>query len=118
MILTLAFLVIGALKWAIIGVVLVGCGYAVAVSASYSCLPMVIAASSPESKHHKKLESLAVGLNMAGSGSSMIISNLTIGVIKDDRVGAINSFKGLVEEPKGCSFCMYFTRFYEVLIMT
>lgn len=46
---------------------------------------MVIAASAPEDEHqtHKKMEKLAVGMNMAGSGFSMIVSNLTIGVIKD-----------------------------------
>ena len=54
------------------------------MSASYSCLPMVIAASAPESSTvHKKMEKLAVGMNMAGSGFSMIVSNLTIGLIKD-----------------------------------
>ncbi|CAK9034754.1 Major facilitator superfamily domain-containing protein 1 [Durusdinium trenchii] len=83
--LMLAFLMIGAFQLAIFGVVLVGCGYAVAVSASYSCLPLVIAASAPQdTKNHKKFEKLAVGLNMAGSGFSMIVSNLTIGVIKDN----------------------------------
>ena len=55
------------------------------MSASYSCLPMVIRASALESVHtvHKKMEKLAVGMNMAGSGFSMIVSNLTIGLIKD-----------------------------------
>lgn len=82
--LTVAFIVIGGFQLAIFGVLLVGCGYAVAVSASYSCLPMVIAASAPESSTvHKKMEKLAVGMNMAGSGFSMIVSNLTIGLIKD-----------------------------------
>lgn len=83
--LMIAFLVIGIFQLAILGVVLVGFGYAVSVSASYSCLPMVIAASAPEDEHqtHKKMEKLAVGMNMAGSGFSMIVSNLTIGVIKD-----------------------------------
>eukprot|EP00438_Fugacium_kawagutii_P012238 Skav216854 [mRNA] locus=scaffold1042:57481:59909:- [translate_table: standard] len=83
--LTIAFLVIGIFRLAIFGVVLVGFGYAVAVSASYSCLPMVIAASAPDDDHqrHKKFEKLAVGMNMANSGFTMIVSNLTIGVIKD-----------------------------------
>ena len=49
---------------------------------------MVIAASAPDEGHqtHKKMEKLAVGMNMAGSGFSMIISNLTIGVIKDGQM--------------------------------
>ncbi|CAJ1349571.1 unnamed protein product [Effrenium voratum] len=80
--LAVAFVVIGGFQLPILGVVLVGLGYAAAVSASYSCLPLVIAATGA-AENQKKLESLAVGINMAGSGSSMILSNLTIGLIKD-----------------------------------
>ena len=54
----------------------------VSVCASYSSLPLVIAAVAP-AELQKKMESLAVGLNQVGSGTSMIVSNLTIGIIKD-----------------------------------
>ena len=49
--------------------------------ASYSTLPLIIAAVAP-AELQKKMESLAVGINQAGSGTSMIISNLMIGIIK------------------------------------
>lgn len=45
-------------------------------------LPLIIAAVAPADLQ-KKMESLAVGMNQAGSGTSMIVSNLTIGIIKD-----------------------------------
>ncbi|CAE7422990.1 mfsd1 [Symbiodinium natans] len=80
--LALAFFVIAVLRWAVLGIVLVGMGYAVSVCASYSSLPLVIAAVAP-AELQKKMESLAVGLNQVGSGTSMIVSNLTIGIIKD-----------------------------------
>eukprot|EP00439_Symbiodinium_sp_Y106_P059070 s5935_g8.t1 len=82
LLLVIAFLVIAVLRWIVLGILLVGLGYAVSVCASYSTLPLIIAAVAPADLQ-KKMESLAVGMNQAGSGTSMIVSNLTIGIIKD-----------------------------------
>lgn len=70
------------LRLPIAGIVVVGTGYAVSVCSFYSTLPLIVHASVPATIA-KSVQSLSVGLNMAGSGTSMICSNLMIGWIKD-----------------------------------
>jgi len=86
-ILALAFIVL-SVAHPIPGVLILGVGYAISVCSFYSTLPMFVKAQVPKS-HAKSVEILLVGLNMVGSGISMIMSNLIIGMIKDG-----GSYKG------------------------
>jgi hypothetical protein len=80
--LTTAFLIIGLLRLPILGIATVGTGYAISICAFYSTMPLLVKESVP-ADIQKSMEGLVVGLNMAGSGTSMIMSNLAIGIIKD-----------------------------------
>eukprot|EP00747_Dinoflagellata_sp_TGD_P213607 gnl/TRDRNA2_/TRDRNA2_86531_c0_seq1.p1 gnl/TRDRNA2_/TRDRNA2_86531_c0~~gnl/TRDRNA2_/TRDRNA2_86531_c0_seq1.p1 ORF type:complete len:574 (-),score=54.57 gnl/TRDRNA2_/TRDRNA2_86531_c0_seq1:18-1700(-) len=79
--LTIAFGVL-ALRQPIMGILIVGIGYAISVCSFYSTIPMLVASGVP-APLRKNVESLVVGINMAGSGITMIVSNLAIGYIKD-----------------------------------
>lgn len=79
--LAVAFAVIGY-QYPIAGISIVGVGYAISVCSFYSTMPMLVREVVP-SKFRKNVESLVVGINMAGSGITMIVSNLAIGFIKD-----------------------------------
>lgn len=72
------------LSWAlpITGILIVGAGYAVSVCTLYGTLPLLISSQVPR-EIAKSMQSLVLGLNMVGSGLSMIVSNLVIGYIKD-----------------------------------
>lgn len=71
-----------AYKYPISGILVAGVGYAVSVNAFYSTMPMLVREAVPANLR-KDVQSLVVGINMAGSGSTMIVSNLAIGFIKD-----------------------------------
>lgn len=77
-----AFVLI-ALQLPLVGILMVGIGYCISICCFYSTLPMFVQTQVPEDIAGSVV-SLVVGLNMVGSGLHMIVSNLAIGIIRDN----------------------------------
>lgn len=100
------------LRCPILGIFTIGAGYAVSVCSFYSTIPLLVRSAVPATIG-QSVQSLVVGLNMAGSGTSMICSNLMIGIIKD-RGSYQDACIYLVFVGLGGMACVYATmRFHE-----
>lgn len=80
--LMVGFGIIGFVRAPIVGIVVVGVGYAVSICSFYSTIPLIIRSALPENQRGS-VQNLVVGLNQACTGIFMMCSNQGMGYIKD-----------------------------------